>query len=487
MGIHQFKRILEQLSSRQRKKAIRKISLRQLRGKTLVVDTNQAIMRILVKNVELNGGPITHMVNGEEKDIGHLQMLFQKHRSVSMFNGINPIYVFDGPPHPLKKLELQQRSRRRRKAAKQLAELKEQQDTTGAEPKSKTTTKEKMGKYHSRMVSFGKRETENCLRFLELLGVPAMAPPCECDIQCAEIARREDVYGALSDDSDLLAHGTPVLIRKLKGDHYEEIHLFPLIEGLGLWCREEDLSVMELAELNRMCQSQSPIKYNNLVRGYLEHKSYLRFVELCVLLKLQKQFEWSLSLKGMLKLLRRHRYLDRGMKEFFIQRKMTAPPELGELIQSYRDYFTGEDSTVIPRQNLDLNKRSPDVHGTFHFICDLNGFDDSFREEVATVITASQTPNRPTSHDRRSRSRTPPKKKRRNSKSNCYDNYHKKYVALRNHPDTTMSPYDAPGRRRASSNTRHHSTVSVSRSRSPSRVKRVGSIRILKRMVHTGA
>ena len=74
---------------------------------------------------------------------------------------------------------------------------------------------EEIEKHEKRLVRAGKKENEDCMRLLELMGVPVVRAPCEAEAQAAVLAREGLVYAVGTEDMDALTFQTPILLRKM--------------------------------------------------------------------------------------------------------------------------------------------------------------------------------------------------------------------------------------------------------------------------------
>lgn len=392
MGIPYFSTLLKLvLSDPSYDNIVRKITLKDLKGKKIVVDTNQVLFRILVRAIKENGGPFINTIDGVKKDIGHLHVMIHKDRSLKVRFGIKPIYVFDGKPHKLKITELLRRSQVRKKASHELKILQAEELLSSLDDGSPIVEdiSSKIVSCQSKMVSLGKSHTEDCVTFLKHIGTPVIWANCESDIQCAEIARHKDVYGALSDDSDLLAHGTPILIRKLTNEQYEEIHLFPLIKALGLMFNKDDLTPDELKEIIELNKSATKTEINKHIMSVVQYKSYSRFVNLCVLLNLVKQHHVKeFDIKAIIRMVQNTPSIDTIAQQLLSQKIISIPTDkLVTFIDSYYKYYTGIDSDVVNKEDIDIEQKYPNSYKALHFIHDTCGFGDSMSEVVSSIIT----------------------------------------------------------------------------------------------------
>lgn len=117
--------------------------------------------------------------------------------------GIEPIFVFDGKPHPLKAATLQERNERREKAAAEWKEAIARGDLKTAHTKAQQT---------SRMTS---EVRDSAKELIGYLGFPMVSAPSDGEQEAAFMCRLGDVWAAASQDYDSLLFGTPLLVRNL--------------------------------------------------------------------------------------------------------------------------------------------------------------------------------------------------------------------------------------------------------------------------------
>ncbi len=117
--------------------------------------------------------------------------------------GIQPVYVFDGPPPRFKKLIIQQRAEVRVQARMRWEEALAQGDV------------KKARKYAQSALTLTPEMVTNCKKLLTLMGLPHVSAPSEGEAQAAGMAARGSVWAASSQDFDSLLFGSPRLVRNL--------------------------------------------------------------------------------------------------------------------------------------------------------------------------------------------------------------------------------------------------------------------------------
>ncbi|MCS7385360.1 MAG: flap endonuclease-1 [archaeon GB-1867-005] len=179
--------------------AKKRISLRQLAGRTIAIDALNALYQFLSIIRLPTGVPLT---DSEGRVTSHLVGLF--YRTISLLEkGILPIYVFDGPPPKFKMKEVIERRKIRERFAREWIEALREGDIAKAFKKSVMT---------ARVTSEIIRESKY---LLDLMGIPWVQAPSEGEAQAAYMAMKGDVYASASQDYDSILFGAPVLVRNL--------------------------------------------------------------------------------------------------------------------------------------------------------------------------------------------------------------------------------------------------------------------------------
>uniref|UniRef100_A0A061R970 Flap endonuclease 1 n=1 Tax=Tetraselmis sp. GSL018 TaxID=582737 RepID=A0A061R970_9CHLO len=231
-------------------------------GRKIAIDASMHIYQFMV-SVGRVGDQLLTNESGEVTS--HLQGLF--YRTCRMLeNGIIPVYVFDGKPPQLKFDELAKRLDRRTDATSELERAKEVGDTEAIEKYSKRTTK------------VTRENTNDCMKLLQLMGVPIVQAPSEAEAQCSQMCKDGLVYGISSEDMDSLTFGCPRLIRyfmtpaSLKQDcmeySYDEV-----LAGLGLTSAQFiDLCILCGCDYMSSIRGIGPVKALNMIKkeGSLE-------------------------------------------------------------------------------------------------------------------------------------------------------------------------------------------------------------------------
>jgi len=175
------------------------IDFSRLNGKIIAVDAYNALYQFLATIRQPDGTPL---MDSRGNITSHLSGLL--YRTVNFLErGIKPVYVFDGKPPELKKIEILRRQKLKEEAVRLYEEALARGDLEAARMYAQRTSK-----LTTNMV-------EDAKKLLSLLGIPWVQAPSEGEAQAAYMARKGDVWATASQDYDSLLYGTPRLVRNL--------------------------------------------------------------------------------------------------------------------------------------------------------------------------------------------------------------------------------------------------------------------------------
>lgn len=175
------------------------ISFKDLKNRIVVIDAYNVLHQFLSNIRQRDGTPL---MNSRGEITSHLNGIF--HRTANLVEeGIKPVYVFDGKPHPLKTKTLEERQKRKKTAEKEYVEALKAGDIEKARLKAQQTS----------------RVTEKIVKqskeLLDSLGIPYIQAPSEGEAQASYMAKKGDAYAVGSQDYDCLLVGSPILVRNL--------------------------------------------------------------------------------------------------------------------------------------------------------------------------------------------------------------------------------------------------------------------------------
>ncbi len=177
----------------------RPLDLRELSGKRVAIDAHNALHQFLAIIRQPDGEPLR---DSKGRVTSVYSGLFYRTAHI-MSEGVEPVYVFDGPPPHFKKLVIRERAEVRTRAAMMWEEALAEGDI------------KKARKYAQSALSLTSEIVASCKALLSHMGVPYVVAPSEGEAQAAVMAARGDVWAASSQDFDSLLFGAPRLVRNL--------------------------------------------------------------------------------------------------------------------------------------------------------------------------------------------------------------------------------------------------------------------------------
>ncbi|MDH5770023.1 MAG: flap endonuclease-1 [Candidatus Bathyarchaeota archaeon] len=177
----------------------RKVDLSDLSGRALAVDAYNVLYQFLSVIRGYDGTPLK---DRSGRVTSHLSGLLYRTARL-MEAGVKPIYVFDGVPPALKRVEVERRVKAREEARFKYEKAKREGRLEEARVYAQASAR-----LRDYMVDGSKR-------LLDFMGVPWIQAPSEGEAQAAYLAVRGDVWAAASQDYDSLLFGAPRLIRNV--------------------------------------------------------------------------------------------------------------------------------------------------------------------------------------------------------------------------------------------------------------------------------
>ncbi len=316
------------------------------KDRIVVLDGYNILHQFLSSIRQRDGTPLK---DSQGRITSHLSGLL--YRTANLIQAkIRPVYVFDGPPHPLKARTIQQRRERKEQAEKQWLDALEKGDLEKARSKAQQT---------SRVTT---EIIEQSRQLLDGLGIPHIQALSEGEAQASYMVRKGDAFAVGSQDFDCLLFGAPVLVRNLTSSekrklpnkqsyttvHPERIRLESGLHKLGI-SREQLVDIAILIGTD----------FNEGIKGYGPKKS--------------------------LKLLLEKKTLDNALEEL---------PDLEPLLSSeeiavVRKLFLKPDVT----DDYVLEWRKADCDLVVHLLCDEHQFS---RQRIEPILELFSTVHQPT-------------------------------------------------------------------------------------------
>ena len=213
------------------------IELSDLSGQRVAIDVFLNSYQFITSMTGADGKPLSF----DGKPVAHL-MGFLDRATVMISEGIDPVFVFDGKPHDLKRDTLDGRRERKTEAVSRWEAAVDAGDMEAAKKLGPQTAE-----YTPDMV----QETKD---LFDLMGVSWVEAPMEAEGAAAVMCSRGDVSAVASQDWDTLLYGSPVMVRNLTSHgtrrfgrvmSAERIDLSKTLESHGI-TREQlvDLGIM---------------------------------------------------------------------------------------------------------------------------------------------------------------------------------------------------------------------------------------------------
>ena len=249
------------------------VSINEIRNKSCIIDGMQHIYSQLIYLRTREKEIFTE--NG--KNISHIHGLINS-LTYYLKNGIVPIFIFDGKSPDIKKKKIEERKKNlqynllRLKELEnkkqnisnlinnlELSELKDMEEDIenirdieedncslifGTPPVDSFNLEDEISKINNIDEEYRKIYKKSIIlkdyyisdwiEILELLGLPVIKAVGEADPLCSYILKNNsEIFGILSDDSDMLVFGAPILMRKSVNQHFTIIKLEKILEGIS--------------------------------------------------------------------------------------------------------------------------------------------------------------------------------------------------------------------------------------------------------------
>jgi flap endonuclease-1 len=177
----------------------RPVTLTEYSGKRIAFDAWNILYQFLASIRQPDGTPLK---DKEGNITSHLAGIL--YRTANLVEaGIQPVFVFDGEPHPLKANTLAERGARKREAQAAYESALEAGDLETARTKAQQTSRLTLP-----MV-------QQAQQLLEALGIPVVQAPGEGEAQAAWMCQQGLVHAACSQDYDSVLFGAPRLVRHM--------------------------------------------------------------------------------------------------------------------------------------------------------------------------------------------------------------------------------------------------------------------------------
>jgi flap endonuclease-1 len=315
------------------------ITFENLIGKHIAIDAFNTIYQFLAIIRGQDGEPLKDL---QGNVTSHLSGLFN--RTINLIEEqIKPIYVFDGPPNPLKKAEIDRRREIRQDAVKQMGEAIDAGDEAEAVKFAQASSK-----LTGPMI-------EEAKKLLEAMGIPVIQAAQDGESQAAYLVNKNLAWAAGSQDYDSLLFGAPRIVRNLSQNRTRKFGSTTVKVDL------EWYSLPKVLEILGITQAQL------IDIGILTGVDFFPGVE-------------GIGVKTALKLIKEHQDLESMMAKKIEVRK--KPLELDmELVQQVREIFL---HPLVETNLPPIKWTSPDVGRIKEILCETHNFS---ADRVDSAIT----------------------------------------------------------------------------------------------------
>jgi len=245
------------------------VGINDIRGKSCIIDGMQHIYSQLIYMRSRN----KEIIMPCGTNISHIHGLINS-LTYYLKNGIIPIFIFDGKSPKIKEKKVEERKLILKENLKKLKELEErknmltelinikllenellydmtkdtdniddlselqftenEQEIIDSELKKMNHIHEEYRKIYKKSIILKDYYVRDWIEILELLGLPVIKAQGEADPLCAYILKNNaDIFGIISDDSDMLIFGAPILMRKSINQQFTIIELDALLKRIS--------------------------------------------------------------------------------------------------------------------------------------------------------------------------------------------------------------------------------------------------------------
>jgi len=177
-------------------KAITLTKMSELQNKILVIDTNIYLYKFNMGN------------NSLIENMYLMLSIFEQHQ-------ITPIFIFDGKPPTEKKKLIDKRYKEKSDAEKEYEELSQKLENNQLSNSKRKDIVNKLNLLKRKCVCITKDDIQEVQVLISSFGFTYMQAPQEADELCSLFVKSGKAWACVSEDMDLLVHGTPRVLRYL--------------------------------------------------------------------------------------------------------------------------------------------------------------------------------------------------------------------------------------------------------------------------------
>lgn len=249
------------------------VAINEISGKSCIIDGMQHIYSQLIYMRSRD----KEVISSSGKNISHIHGLINS-LTYYLKNNIIPIFIFDGKTPDIKRKKIEERKKNLKDNLTKLKELQQQKDNLneyinllsndnidelgelidkniddfifGTPPVDIINLEEeilKMNNIHEEYKKIYKKSIvmkdyyiKDWIQILQFLGLPVIKAEGEADPLCAFMLKNNsNIYGIISDDSDMLVFGSPILMRKSINQQFTIIELEKILVNIEILLSNE--------------------------------------------------------------------------------------------------------------------------------------------------------------------------------------------------------------------------------------------------------
>ena len=235
------------------KTSITKIHLKELSGKTIVIDTSIYLYHFLGENALMEN-----------------MYLF-----ISIMNlyNITPIFIFDGKPPSEKRELIRKRYQEKKDAQEKFNELQKSLNSMTQEQRSQALSE--MNNLKRQFIRIYDDDIQKVKELMDAYNVTYYNSKNEADDLCVYLVKKELAWGCMSDDMDMFLYGCPYVLRNLSLMNHT-ITLYKtqnILSDLNL-SEKEFREIMTISGTDYNLHSNTSL--SETLKWYEEYKKYIK-------------------------------------------------------------------------------------------------------------------------------------------------------------------------------------------------------------------
>jgi flap endonuclease-1 len=235
------------------KTSITKIHLKELSGKTIVIDTSIYLYHFVGENALMEN-----------------MYLF-----ISIMNlyNITPIFIFDGKPPSEKRELIRKRYQEKKDAQEKFNEL--QKSLNFMTPEQRSQALSEMNKLKRQFIRIYDDDIQKVKELMDAYNVTYYNSKNEADDLCVYLVKKELAWGCMSDDMDMFLYGCPYVLRNLSLMNHT-ITLYKtqnILSDLNL-SEKEFREIMTISGTDYNLHSNTSL--SETLKWYEEYKKYIK-------------------------------------------------------------------------------------------------------------------------------------------------------------------------------------------------------------------